>query len=63
VLAILEETAVQLISASLRTTWRLSPWVREANIHWDRCAHAASLGLPATAEHTWRFGLDRLLLG
>ena len=26
-------------------------------------AHRVELGLPATAEHTWKFGLDRLILG
>jgi exodeoxyribonuclease V gamma subunit len=39
-------------------------WVRESGIRWgvDAAARGA-LGLPAIAEHTWRFGLDRLLLG
>ncbi|MCW5891078.1 MAG: exodeoxyribonuclease V subunit gamma [bacterium] len=39
-------------------------WVREAGIRWGiDAAGRAQLGLPPTAEHTWRFGLDRLLLG
>lgn len=39
-------------------------WVREAGIRWGIDAGGrAAADLPATAEHTWRFGLDRLLLG
>lgn len=39
-------------------------WVRETGIRWAiDGASKASLGLPPTPEHTWRFGLDRLLLG
>ncbi len=39
-------------------------WVRETGIRWGRdAAHKAELGLPATARHTWRDGLSRLLLG
>lgn len=65
VLAILDETAVRrrfaLAEADLDTIAR---WVREAQIRWGiDGAHRARLGLPATHEHTWRFGLDRLLLG
>jgi exodeoxyribonuclease V gamma subunit len=39
-------------------------WVRDAGIRWgvDAAARGA-LGLPETHEHSWRFGLDRLLLG
>jgi len=39
-------------------------WVREAGIRWgvDE-AHRGEEGLPATADHTWRHGLRRLLLG
>lgn len=42
----------------------LADWVREAGIRWaidedDRVRH----GQPAARENTWRFGLDRLLLG
>lgn len=43
---------------------RLTGWVQQAGIRWGRdSAHRATLGLPAEALHTWRFGLDRLLLG
>ena len=39
-------------------------WVREAGIRWGVDAeHRAAEGLPATADHGWRQGLRRLLLG
>lgn len=39
-------------------------WVRDANIRWGMDAeHRERLGLPAFAGHTWRAGVDRLLLG
>lgn len=65
VLAILDEPAVQrrfgLTAEDLDTVHH---WVRQAQIRWGIDAgHRADLGLPATPEHTWRFGLDRLLLG
>jgi exodeoxyribonuclease V gamma subunit len=65
VLAILEEEAVRrrfgLGEGDLETVRR---WVRESRIRWGiDAAHRASFGLPATHEHTWRFGLERLLLG
>lgn len=65
VLAILDEPAVErrfgLVEEDLDTVHR---WVREAQIRWGIDGdHRASLGLPATHEHTWRFGLDRVLLG
>ena len=38
--------------------------VRETGIRWGRDAnHRASLGLPAESRHSWREGLQRLLLG
>ena len=42
----------------------LRGWVREAGIRWgvDE-THRGEEGLPATADHTWRHGLRRLLLG
>ncbi len=43
---------------------RARRWVRATGIRWGVDATTrAALGLPATHEHTWRFGLDRLLLG
>ncbi len=42
----------------------LQDWVRNAGIRWGiDAAGRAAVDLPATNEHTWRFGLDRLLLG
>ena len=39
-------------------------WLRETAVRWGVDATAkAALGLPAVNEHTWRAGLDRLLLG
>ncbi len=39
-------------------------WIRAVGIRWGVDASAKSIwDLPATAEHTWRMGLDRLLLG
>ena len=43
---------------------RLADWVRTAGIRWGiDAAHRASLELPELGENTWRFGLDRLMLG
>lgn len=43
---------------------RARTWLREAGVCWGADATSReALGLPASAEHTWRFGLDRLLLG
>lgn len=42
----------------------IQQWVRETGIRWGRdAAHKAELGLPASERHTWRDGLNRLLLG
>ena len=50
----LDESAVESIHA----------WVREARVRWGIDAEArAAQGLPREAAHTWRAGLDRLLLG
>ncbi len=43
---------------------RIRHWVRSAGIRWGIDAETKQhWDLPATAEHTWRTGLDRLLLG
>ena len=43
---------------------RVHRWVREVGIRWGIDAELKQTwDLPATAEHTWRAGLDRLLLG
>lgn len=42
----------------------LHDWIHRAGIRWGQdAAHRQRLGLPAVAEHSWRAGLDRLLLG
>lgn len=42
----------------------LRDWVQDVNIRWGRDAqHKASYGLPPDKNHTWREGLERLLLG
>ena len=39
-------------------------WIADSGVRWGRdAAHRAELGLPAINEHTWAFGLDRLILG
>lgn len=39
-------------------------WIRDAGIRWGLSAeHRQAQGLPAANANTWRFGLDRLLLG
>ncbi len=39
-------------------------WIRESGIRWGEDAgHRAREGLPAFGENSWRWGLDRLLLG
>lgn len=43
---------------------RIAGWVQEAGIRWGiDGAHRKSLGHPDLDANTWRFGLDRLLLG
>ncbi len=42
----------------------LRRWTSESGIRWGRDGtQRQGLGLPPCAENTWRFGLDRLLLG
>lgn len=65
VLAVLDEASVRRrFGLGERDLDTVSQWVRESQIRWGiDAAHRARLGLPATHEHTWRFGLERLLLG
>ncbi len=43
---------------------QIQDWVRGAGVRWGVDGESrAALDLPATAEHTWRAGLDRLVLG
>ncbi len=42
----------------------LRTWVADTGIRWGRDAsHRGNCGQPAREENTWRFGLDRLILG
>ena len=43
----------------------ISRWIRDANIRWelDGASRAARWDVPSAEPNTWRFGLDRLLLG
>lgn len=65
VLALLEAPAVRRrFELSEDDVERIRSWVRDAGIRWGIDANVKSTwDLPATAEHTWRAGLDRLLLG
>ncbi|RJS91047.1 exodeoxyribonuclease V subunit gamma [Salinisphaera sp. Q1T1-3] len=50
-----------LTAADLDT---LADWIDAAGVRWGRdAAHRAELGAGAFEQNTWRFGLDRLLLG
>jgi len=43
---------------------RVRDWIEESGVRWGiDAAHRAAEGQPAEDLHTWRFGLDRLLLG
>ncbi len=43
---------------------RIRTWVVEAGVRWGVDAeHREAFGRPGFSENTWRFGLDRLLLG
>jgi exodeoxyribonuclease V gamma subunit len=65
ILAILDEPAVQCrFELQTEDLDLIHHWMCESGIRWGIDAvHRAGFGVPATAEHTWRFGLDRLLLG
>ncbi|MEM7383652.1 MAG: exodeoxyribonuclease V subunit gamma [Verrucomicrobiota bacterium] len=43
---------------------RIRQWLGDVSIHWGwDGAFKESLGLPADSQHTWEFGLERLILG
>lgn len=65
VLAILEQPAVlRRFGLGDDDLGAIQRWVRETAIRWGRdAAHKGDLGLPASQRHTWRDGLNRLLLG
>ena len=49
---------------ALEELGRVREWVEESGVRWAADAeHRREEGQPAFAENTWRFGLDRLLLG
>jgi exodeoxyribonuclease V gamma subunit len=65
VMAILELPIVHrrfdLTAADIDT---ITGWVKDVNIRWGIDKNQKTeFGLPETYENTWRFGLDRLLLG
>lgn len=65
VLAVLEKTPVRnRFKLTAEDLELIEGWLLDVNIRWgiDEI-HRAELGLPATRENSWRFGLDRLLLG
>lgn len=42
----------------------LRGWIKQSGVRWGiDAAHRQQAGQPPLREHTWRFGLDRLLLG
>jgi exodeoxyribonuclease V gamma subunit len=65
VLAVLEREPVRCrFAVSLPELELIEKWLGAVNIRWGiDAADRRRFGLPATAENTWRFGLDRLLLG
>ena len=65
ILAVLEFEEVRThLGMDENQTLQCREWIRAANIRWGVDSEArAQLGGAATPEHTWRYGLDRLLLG
>lgn len=65
VLSLLEPPAVQRrFTLNEDDLERIRCWVRGVGIRWGIDAQTKNAwDLPATTEHTWRAGLDRLLLG
>lgn len=65
VLSILEVPAVQKAFAMQHEDFEtLRSWLSESGVRWGiDAAHRAQQGLPAYYEHSWSFGLDRLLSG
>ena len=65
VLALLSVPAIRRrFGMSAGDVARVRTWVRAVGVRWgmDEAGRTA-VGAPRTDEHTWRFGLDRLLLG
>jgi exodeoxyribonuclease V gamma subunit len=65
VLSLLQCPAIrERFGLSEEDLFMIQRWVRESGVRWGRdAAHREALDLPPYPENTWRFGLDRLLLG
>jgi len=65
VLALCETTALhRRFSLDPAILPRLHTWVRDSGIRWGlNQEHRQQLGVHADHQHSWQFGLDRLLLG
>ncbi|MBT0728354.1 exodeoxyribonuclease V subunit gamma [Rosenbergiella australiborealis] len=65
VLALLEVPALaERFAISETQLQRLRLWVEESGIRWGLDDEsAATLALPVTGQHTWQFGIQRMLLG
>lgn len=65
VLAVLENPAVhRKFGIGEDEIELIRQWIAESGIRWGRNgAHRGKFGLPENNEHTWEFGLDRLILG
>ncbi|WP_241570013.1 exodeoxyribonuclease V subunit gamma [Rosenbergiella collisarenosi] len=65
VLALLEVPALaERFSISEEQLQRLRHWVEESGIRWGLDDESvAQLALPITGQHTWQFGIQRMLLG
>ena len=65
VLALLEVPALaERFAISEEQLQRLRHWVEESGIRWGLDDESvANLALPVTGQHTWQFGIQRMLLG
>lgn len=65
VMALLEQPALmRRLRLSAAELVRLRLWIRESGVRWGLDAQTRQeLDLPPVQTHTWRFGLQRLLLG
>jgi exodeoxyribonuclease V gamma subunit len=65
ILAVLECSEVrEKFSFTEEDCGTIRKWVRDSMIFWGIDGeHKRGLGLPAVHENTWRFGLDRMLMG
>jgi len=63
ILALLESSAVQR-RFGIAEPEKIRRWIEQCAIRWGiDSAHRARLGLPPFWENSWRYGLDRMLLG